>query len=95
MNELIVLGNIYDERNINCSNGRVYDGGGISPCIGATHFGQERYALVEYRYGIVCSNATQVSEDFSLSDTSVFKCLKANTHDIGVVEKICRKKYGQ
>ena len=91
MNELIVLGNIYDSQNINCSNGRVYDGGGIAPTIGATNFGHERYALVEYKWGIVCSIATQVSEEFSLSDTKVFKCLKANTHDIGVVEKICNK----
>lgn len=36
MNELIVIGNIYDPQNINCSNGRVYDGGGnISPTITA------------------------------------------------------------
>lgn len=69
--------------------------GGIAPTIGASNFGHEIYALVEYKWGIVCSIATQVSDDFSLSDTRVFKCLKANTNDIGIEEKICRKKYGQ
>lgn len=90
MNKLIVLGNLYDEQNVFASNGRVYAQQGIGPCIGASHFATEKYVLVEYKYGIVCSIATQVSENFSLSDTNVFKCLKANTHDIGIVEKVCR-----
>ena len=45
MNEIIVLGNLYDPTNVNSSNGRVYDGGGIAPTLGASHFGQEKYIM--------------------------------------------------
>lgn len=95
MNQIIVLGNLYDESNVNYSNYRVYDGEGVAPTVGSSNFGHERYVLVNDTYGIVCSIATQVSEDFSLSDVNVFKCLKANVHDIGIVEKICVKNFGR
>ena len=45
MNKLIVLGNIQDESNEFMSNGRVYDGGGIAPTIGASNFGHEKFIL--------------------------------------------------
>ena len=43
--QLIVVGNIFDDKNEFCSNGRVYDGGGIAPTIGSSNFGHERYVL--------------------------------------------------
>lgn len=51
MNQIIVVGNIHDSNNVFCANGRVYDGGGISPTLGASHFAIEKYILVEVKDG--------------------------------------------
>lgn len=47
MNKIIVVGNIYDGNNIFYASGRVYDCDGIAPTLGASHFGTEKYILVE------------------------------------------------
>lgn len=53
MNQIIVVGNIYDDTNEFCSNGRVYGGGGIAPTIGASNFAREKYVLETINnYGI-------------------------------------------
>jgi hypothetical protein len=66
MNQIIVLGNIYDETNTFCSNGRVYSGGGIAPSIGASNFGHERFVLEAKKIGIIACFAMNGSENFGL-----------------------------
>lgn len=99
MNQIIVLGNIYDETNTFCSNGRVYGGGGIAPTIGATNFGHERYVLLEpfkYEYELICCISASASEDFSFFSKNQFKCVKASNNDLSIVEKRCKEYvYGQ
>lgn len=51
MNQIIVVGNIYDSNNVFCAAGRVYDGGGIAPTLGASRFAREKYILVEVKHG--------------------------------------------
>ena len=44
-NRIIVVGNLYDERNEYKANGRVYDGGGIAPTVGACHFQTDKWII--------------------------------------------------
>ena len=44
-----VIGDIYADNNYGSAGGRVYDIKGISPCLGAAHFSQVKYILVEDR----------------------------------------------
>jgi hypothetical protein len=94
MNQIIVLGNILDETNTFCSNGRVYDGGGIAPSIGASNFGHERYVLEIKKIGIICNFAMDGSKNFGLKPNGggISKTLKASTHDIAILERVWKSK---
>lgn len=58
MQEIIVVGNLWADNGYNSASGRVYSGGGISPCIGASHFEQVKYIL-EHK----CENNRNESEE--------------------------------
>ena len=92
MNQIIVLGNIYDDTNTFCSNGRVYDGGGIAPSIGASNFGHERFVLENYKTGIICTFAMDGSKNYGLKPNQWgCKTIKAAVHDIAILERKCKE----
>lgn len=45
LNKIIVVGNLYDERNEYKANGRVYSGGGIAPTLGSCHFQTDKWII--------------------------------------------------
>lgn len=91
MNQIIVLGNIYDETNTFCSNGRVYSGGGIAPSIGASHFGTERYVLETRKLGYICSFSTGVTDEFFHASINVCHAIVSNRHDKAILERTWKK----
>lgn len=48
-NRLLVVGNIYDEKNEFLSAGRVYDRVGYSPNIGSSKFAYDKYTIKKYK----------------------------------------------
>ena len=91
MNQIIVLGNIYDETNTFCSNGRVYSGGGIAPSIGASNFGHERFVLETKKIGYICSLDMGCSEEFFHPSIEICHAIVSNRHDKAILERICRE----
>lgn len=47
MDEVIVIGDLYEDNGYGSEAGRVYSGGGIAPALGASHFCQIKYILEE------------------------------------------------
>lgn len=45
MNNVKVVGNLFDESNKFKAAGRVYDGGGIAPTLGSCHFQSDKYLI--------------------------------------------------
>ena len=69
MNQIIVVGNIYDNTNEFCSNGRVYSGGGIAPTIGASNFAREKYVLEIYKLVVTIGDFNENNNKCVLSNT--------------------------
>lgn len=47
LQQIIILGDIFEENGYKSAGGRVYNPKGLCSCIGASHFQHEKYILVK------------------------------------------------